>query len=136
MKAIPQEEWQWFGTPGHLCVARDCRFHLCTKVGPWLVSTVGEWIPPERDRDEAWLEENWPGQEVDDAALDAEDVIGFGRKYETYVFKAGKPCASAKCGRCGLPAQGGPELDSMPANTTGDANRNHLAMCKKWAGRP
>jgi hypothetical protein len=122
MRAVPQSKWEWFGTPGHLCVAHDCRFHLTTKVGPWLISTVGEWVPPEHARDEAWMKANWPGQE-----------IGAGRKYETYVFKAGERCVEKKCARCGLPVNQGPELDSRSANTPGDANRNHMALCKKWA---
>ena len=89
--------WKWFGTPGHLCVAKWCRFHLCTKVGKYLVSTVGEYIHPyshgfksERDEGE-WLNKNLFGEE-----------IGFGRKFETMVFRAGKPCTTKDC-NCGLP---------------------------------
>ena len=33
---------KWFGSPGHFICSFDCRFHLCTQVGDYLVSTVGE----------------------------------------------------------------------------------------------
>jgi hypothetical protein len=46
-----REGWEWFGNAAHLIVSRDCRFHLATLVGPWLISTVGEYFPDERSRE-------------------------------------------------------------------------------------
>ncbi len=46
MKKIPESKWEWFGNAGHFMCSQWCRFHLCTKVGPWLVSTVGEYVHP------------------------------------------------------------------------------------------
>ena len=43
--------WKWFGHAGHLCVGRWCQFHLCTSVGKYLVSTVGEYVPYEGTRE-------------------------------------------------------------------------------------
>lgn len=42
---IDRSEWEWFGNVGHFILGYRCRFHLCTKVGPRLVSTVGELTP-------------------------------------------------------------------------------------------
>ncbi len=89
---ILQIDWEWFGNAGHFMCARWCRFHLCTKVGNYLISTVGEYVHPchgmGNDAKEAkWLEENYPGED-----------IGANRKYETMVFLAGERCVSVGCG--------------------------------------
>jgi hypothetical protein len=110
---IPAGLWKWFGTPGHFCGAWDCRFHLCTQVGPWLISTVGEWMPDPRK----------PCQE-----------LGSGRLYETMVFRAGEPCDRRGC-RCGKPKITGHELDMTGTRFRGVAKENHMAMCYQWAER-
>src|SRR3990167_1759376 len=119
-------DWKWFGISGHFICGAWCRFHLCTRVGKYLVSTVGEYVHPRHSgsseqSEAAWLKENWPGEE-----------IGIGRKYETMVFRAGKSCQSKEDGRCGTPELILPELDSGGYNTRGDAQRGHLRMCRKW----
>jgi hypothetical protein len=121
-------DWKWFGNAGHFICGQWCRFHLTTQVGPYLISTVGEYVHPRHsqgsERTEAeWLKKNWPGEE-----------IGFGRKYETMVFRAGKPCDSPKCG-CGLPEIDGSELDGNGYNNAKDATEGHMALCRKWANR-
>jgi hypothetical protein len=103
-------KWKWFGFPGHFIGAHDCAFRMCTQVGDFLVSTVGSYRP---DR----------GKEKD---------IGWKRKYETFVFKAGAVCTVKGCG-CGMPEIDGGEIDSEPANNPGDATANHYAMCAKYA---
>lgn len=126
--SIQKQDWEWFGNAGHFICGRWCRFHLATKVGPWLVSTVGEFVHPRHsggnERAEAeWLKENWPGED-----------IGWDRKYETMVFRAGKPCDDPECG-CGMPELAdGTELDTLGANKAGKARANHMALCEKWAG--
>lgn len=50
---MPQDEWEWFGQPGHFIAAFKCMYHLHTHVGPrkrWCVSTVGEYYPDGRDK--------------------------------------------------------------------------------------
>lgn len=122
-------EWRWFGTAGHLIVGRWCRFHLCTQVGPWLVSTVGEYVHPRHsegsERAEAkYLERHPNGEE-----------IGYGRTYETMVFRAGEPCVDPEC-NCGMPSPTDwNELDSIGYNNRGDATRGHLALCERWAAK-
>ena len=126
--AIPKEEWKWFGSPGHFICARWCRFHLCTQVGKFLISTVGEYVHPRHamgfEKMEAeWLESNPYGED-----------IGCGRKYETMVFLAGQVCTRVGCG-CGMPTIDGAELDTSGYNTAGDATKGHMEMCKLFASK-
>lgn len=141
---VSRSEWEWFGHNGHLIVGSDCRFHLCTLVGPWIVSTVGEWlpdsgswhiyadrvggIPPELRGD---ARRNWFLKNVGFIE------IGAGRKYETMVFPwGGERCSDPDCG-CGLPQPSGwSEIDSDGYNDAGSASRGHYAMCEKWAAKP
>lgn len=136
-------KWKWFGNAGHLIVGQWCRFHLCTKVGKYLVSTVGEYWPERGSReihakvhDPAWLAANIhrKGDDFDHAYMQkfGYEEIGYDRKYETMVFKAGNPCSSDSCG-CGLPEINGSELDSLAANDAKLAAENHMKLCQKWA---
>jgi hypothetical protein len=123
----PQSEWEWFGTPGHHIMAFWCRFHLTTKVGEYLVSTVGELVHPvnlEGGQDALrWQRKNWPGAEV-----------GCGRYYETMVFHTSSLCEADLCGQCGMPNHNGHGLDMLGYQTAAEANRGHMAMCRKYAG--
>lgn len=134
------DKWKWFGHAGHLCVGRWCRFHLCTDVGKYLVSTVGEYWPlrPVREiHDPKWLAENkhLMGDAFDAAYMEkfGFEEVGCDRKYETYVFKktTGK-CANLKC-LCDMPNVDWSEVDGIGANAAGDAAKNHVKYCKKWS---
>jgi len=111
MKMIEKDKWEWFGNAGHLIVSNRCRFHLTTKVGPWLISTVGEFVP-HRDSKEF-------------------DTVGLDRLYETMVFVTKGEC---DCG-CGLPEHDHDymELEMKGYSTPKDANIGHLELCEKWA---
>jgi len=115
-RVTPLSEWRWFGQAGHLCVAERCRFHLCTKVGKYLVSTIGEFFAKNED--------------------EKPTEIGCNRLFETMVFKAGKPCNAEVCGKCGMPEIDGRELDFTGYKKIGDAARGHVTMCHKWAKKP
>lgn len=139
------KNWKWFGHAGHFICADKCRFHLTTKVGKYLVSTIGEWWPERGSReiharvyDADWLAKNvhLKGNEFDFAYMKkfGFETIGFDRKYETMVFLAGEPCKIKECG-CGLPKILGSELDFDGYNNAGDAASGHLKMCKKWSKR-
>jgi hypothetical protein len=144
MKTVPRQDWKWFGHAGHLIVGAWCRFHLCTQVGNYLVSTVGEYWPerPVREihasvHNPKWLEKNkhLRGDAFDHAYMEefGFEEIGYRRKYETMVFKAGKPCTTKECG-CGLPVPTEwTELDSGTYNAAKDATEGHGAMCEKWS---
>lgn len=126
---ISQNEWKWFGSPGHLCVGQWCRFHLCTQVGKFLVSTVGEYVHPRNSggseaTEFEWLKNNWPGEDV-----------GYKRKYETMVMEVNPKvvCARAGC-RCGMPQILRYEVKLLGANQRGEASKNHFEMCL-WAAK-
>lgn len=103
-------KWVWYGNAGHLCVSHMCRFHLCTEVGGYLVSTVGEYY---RDQDDEEM-----------------TALGFGKQfYETEVFKWEGRCG---CG-CGLPEIIPTALDQVRYETPKEANEGHLSMCEKYS---
>ena len=110
-KRIPEAKWEWFGNAGHFICADKCRFHLTTLVGKILVSTVGQMVT------------NVGGEYKD---------IGYGRKFETMTFKAGRRCKAPTC-HCGLPRTNGCQLDFKGYNEAGAAAKGHLAMCRKVA---
>ena len=140
-------EWKWFGHACHLIVSQWCRFHLCTQVGTYLVSTVGEYWPERPTReihaqvlDPRWLAKNQPlkGDMFDVVYMKrfGYEEIGAGRKYETIVFTAGPPCSEKDCD-CGMPIPlEWSELDSDGYNSAGAAAAGHLAMCEKWMRMP
>lgn len=139
---IPKSDWKWFGSAAHLIVGNECRFHLATQVGPWLVSTVGEWVPDESVR-EIFARSNGVTLEgIGDARL-ADYMrkvgfkeIGYERTYETMVFRLGPKPEECSCG-CGLPKPAEyAELDTNGYNDAKSATAGHLAMCETWAATP
>jgi hypothetical protein len=135
---IPKSKWRWYGNAGHLIVGSDCRFHLCTEIAEYLVSTVGEYLP---DSEVCDFLANSRGKPLegrgDDRRYDwmkkfGYEEIGYGRKYETMVFKTKGRCESKDCG-CGLPTIIPSELLSDTYNRADDATRGHHAMCDRVA---
>jgi len=133
---------RWFGNAGHFICGHWCRFHLTTQVGPWLVSTVGEYWPERVVReihaevhDAGWLAENahLKGDTFDAAYMKrfGFEQIGYNRLYETMVFRAGEPCNDPGCG-CGLPAIDGRELDSAGYMNAKDATKGHHKLVARW----
>lgn len=120
---VDPSEWKWFGNAGHLICGQWCRFHMATQVGPWLVSTVGEYVHPSHSSGAEFLKDHPLGEE-----------IGWDRLFETMVFRAGEPCAGS-CG-CGIPGISGEEVDMEGYNDRKSATDGHMAMCKKWAATP
>ena len=111
MPRIPEQKWEWFGSPLHFICASYCKFHLGTKIGKYLVSTVGEmYIDREHEK------------------LSRMEQIGCDRLFETFVFYAIGTCKEGCC-----PRFTGNEIDSLPANDRKTANRNHLKLCRKYA---
>ncbi len=115
--SVPIDRWIWQGAPGHFICAERCRYHLATVVGPWLVSTVGEYYVKAND--------------------ESPTPIGVERFYETMVFRAERArCirdgpTGASCGeRHMLSAR---NLDFAAANSRKEAQAAHMRMCRKWA---
>lgn len=124
-------EWVWYGHAGHFTCAQWCRYHPCTKVGRYLVSTVGEYWP-ERAEENIALK----GDAFDNAYMKRFGFETMGASphcYETMVFKLtqGK-CESKDCG-CGLPNVDYSEIEGQRSMTAGEASAFHMKMCKKWS---
>lgn len=135
---IPKSDWEWYGTAGHLCVGRFCQFHLCTLVGPWLVSTVGEYVPDAMTRELfakfRGIELQGKGDEryYDWMNKNGFEEIGYMALYETMVFRAGAPCTAPEC-NCGMPELIGSDLDCNRYKRRDEATKGHVATCEKWA---
>lgn len=113
-----------------------------TYIGKYIVSTVGEWNLDRVGKeihakiyDNKWFLENKDklGDDFENAYMKRFGFgeIGFGRKYETMVFKAKK--SKNKC--CLYEASDYSGLDMRSYNKPEDAYKGHLAMCKKWFKR-
>lgn len=95
---------QWFGRPGHFIGALNCCFRLHTRVGKYRISSVGCYHPDKPDK-----------------AVE----IGFGRLYETFVFRLGKD---------GQPKEW-TEIEGIGSNSEDEANAAHEKMVAKYARR-
>lgn len=110
-----------FGHPAHFICGNNCRFHLATQVGDYLISTVGELVFDSSVK-----------KVLDKVRDDREfEEIGFGRTYETMVFRAGEKCEAEGC-NCGLPVIDGSELDFLGYNDADSANKGHQRLVAKW----
>lgn len=123
---LPAEQWEWFGLAAHFICGRWCRFHMATKVGEYIVSTVGLYVHPSdsgssESAEAEFFKRNPLGQD-----------IGCGRKFETMVFRFTHYCETVEC-NCGLPRFDPNELDFRAANAVREARDNHMTLCKKWA---
>ncbi len=107
---MAKANWIWYGYPGHFIGSSSCQFRMCTEVNGYLISTVGDYRPYE----------NKPAKE-----------IGINRLYETMVFRITGRCTAKGCD-CNMPNINGSELEMVPANTPGEAQAGHLAMCAKY----
>jgi len=132
---MERNKWIWMPHPGHLIVSRDCRFHLNTYVGKYIVSTVGEYLPDYQVREilaesrDIILEGKGDNRLADYMKKVGYEEIGSGRKYETMVFASRK--SDDKC--CPYVAKDWIEVDSDGYNDVDEAMIGHYKMCNKWA---
>ena len=126
-------EWVWMPHAGHLIVGHDCRFHLTTRVGKHLISTVGEWWPDETVREihanvhYIVLEGKGDARAADFLKKCGYMEIGAGRTYETMVFPAKK--SDERC--CPWTAASWDSIDMGGYNDPGDAYEGHLPIFPK-----
>ena len=117
---IAEKDWQWFGHAEHLCVGASCQFHLCTRVGNYLVSTVGDYYPYGQRKDSK------------------RETIGAGENsfFECCVFRVvgENGCRDATC-VCGLPEVSWSQLEGQRYATAGVARHAHMQACAKYARR-
>lgn len=135
---MTKDKWIWMPHAGHFIGGRDCRFHLNTYVGGYIVSTVGEYEPAMVIRE---IEAKCLGIKLEgkgdslreDALLKlGYTKIGLNRIYETMVFKA-KRSVEDKC--CRWTVSKFRELDFKGYNKAEDALKGHMELCKKWANK-
>lgn len=137
---MKKDKWIWMPHAGHFICGNDCRFHLCTYVGKYIVSTVGELWPDRavqeihaQIRDAKWYQENknLKGDEFGTQYFSrfGWQEIGYGRTYETMVFKAKK----SDNGCCPYEIADCTELDASGYNDPTDAYKGHIYLCKKWS---
>lgn len=136
---ILESDWRWFGCAGHLIVSANCRFHLCTQVGDYLVSTVGEYFPDDSVRESlaqsrgVVLKGRGDERRADYMKKIGFEEIGYKRLYETMVFRVtGEVCHRPECA-CGLPEVNYSELDMDGYQTAGAATLGHMALCRKYS---
>ena len=111
-REMKKEKWVWMPHAGHCIIGDQCRFHLSTYVGKYLVSTIGEYCTERSSRE-----------------INAFENIGCDRKYETMVFKAKK--SKHKC--CPYKMISGDNIDMDSYNDADSAYAGHLKICKKWS---
>lgn len=131
---ISRDEWVWMPHAGHLIVGHECRFHLATRVGDVVISTVGEWWPDTAVRDihaaerGIQLEGKGDARAADFLKKCGYMEIGYDRTYETMVFGA-----DYVDGCCPWRMVSGRELDFAGYKDADAAYTGHLAMCERWA---
>ncbi len=138
---ITKDKWIWMGHPAHFICSYDCRFFLATKVGKYIVSTVGEYFPDAPIREIFAESRKIKIEGIGDARRnDYMKKIGFeelgpGRLYETMVFKAVKSSKKGDraCASCPFQMASGSDLDFTGYMTGKEAYEGHMKMCKKWA---
>lgn len=121
--------------PGHFICSDNCKFHLFTYVGKYMVSTVGELFFDSAVREITAesrgikLEGKGDYRKHDYMKKIGYEEIGCGRKYETMVFRAVK--SKDKC--CPYTAKSWDSIDFNGYNTPEDATQGHYKLCKKWS---
>lgn len=112
MKTVMQSAtgWKWYGYSGHFIGGRSCAYHLCTRVGGFLISTVGDYYSQKGKRETLGADENsW---------------------FETFVFKCN---GDDKNGDPNIIDWS--EIDSEIYATSIEAERGHYRLCKKYAAK-
>jgi hypothetical protein len=139
---ISKEDWKWFGHAAHLIVGQDCRFHLATEVGTFLISTVGEYLPDSQVRETLAISRGikltgrGDARQSDYMEKIGYEEVGYGRKYETMVFAIESYCIKNDC-NCGIPIPlNWSELDPRGYNSAKDATVGHRKICLKYAKKP
>lgn len=139
-KKIPASEWVWFGHPAHFIGGFDCRFHMATKIGNYIVSTVGEYLPEHEVRE---MIAHLKGVKLTGTGRDRLDnylvkvgfeELAYGRKYETMVFHAKKSKSVKSYSPWVIADATGLEVNGY--NEAADAAKGHMRMCEmvsEWA---
>ena len=110
MTNIPKSKWKWYGYAGHFIGGKSCSYHLSTRIGKYLVSTIGDYRPF--------------GKRGERETLGSDDDSWF----ETYVFRCdgesehGDPILASWA-----------EIDGERYAVSIEAERGHYRYCEKYA---
>lgn len=133
---ISKEKWVWLPHPAHFICSDSCRFVLATKVGRYIVSTVGEYVPDEPVREihcqvyGIKLVGMGYARLADYMKKVGYQELGVARTYETMVFKCVKDREN-KC--CGWKISALEQLDFSGYNNPEQARKGHYMLCNKWS---
>lgn len=136
---IDKREWIWMGHPAHFICAHDCRFHLATVVGKYIISTVGEHLPDAPVREiiakstGVKLEGKGDARLVDFLAKCDYQDIGYERKFETMVFEAVARDEIDGVSCCPYRPKNGRELEMQGYNEASMAALGHMQLCLAYA---
>lgn len=110
-RTIPAEKWKWYGYAGHFIAGSKCAYHLSTRIGKYLVSTLGDYHDRSGER----------------------QTIGAGEGlfYETMIFHCR---GEAKTGDAIIGSWS--SVDGERYATSLEAERGHYRYCKKFARLP
>lgn len=142
----PKDKWVWMPHPAHFICSKDCQFFMATKVGKYIVSTVGQYWPDRQVReihasihDPKWHTANKDrkGDDYDHAYMKRFGFkdIGYNRKFETMVFKARKMPKDEGCPACSHAIVVSEVFDEEYYNEPEDAYKGHMKLCRKYANK-
>lgn len=114
MTETNEAKWVWMAHPAHFIGANDCQFRLATYVNGFIISSVGEYKPMFSNKPD-WQE------------------IGWGRTYETMVFKARKATGENECAACLYVVSDFSNIDMEGYDSAKAAYAGHIAMCEKYS---
>lgn len=97
-------DWKWAGKPAHFVGSDDCKWHLTTHVGGYIVSSIGEYRPAHTDE------------------MVPLDEFLTPLYYETFVFVAESESWEI-----------GEELEGQRYSTADKATEGHMHYCHKWS---
>lgn len=122
--------------PAHFICSDSCRFVLATKIGKYIVSTVGEYVPDEPIRQIHCDVRGIKLEGRGDARLAGYmkkvgfQELGFDRTYETMVFKSRRDKEDLCCGYRIVVSE---QVDFRGYKDAVEARKGHYYFCNKWA---
>lgn len=142
---VTKDKWVWLPHPAHYICSDKCEFVMATKVGRYIISTVGQYWPERavreihaRIHDPKWHAEN---NNLKGDRYDYEykkrfgyEEIGYQRKFETMVFPS-KKMPEGGCEACPYTIKSGRNIDEEHYNEAKDAYKGHMKMCVKYANK-
>lgn len=143
---MAKQDWAWMPCAGHFILGKYCRYHLCTYVNGYIISTIGQLWPDDNIRRiyaESHNKLN-PNNQID-LSLKGDDFdreyfkkkgfhgLGFPEEesvYETMVFKGKKRDEGSQC--CPYMVSDWGDLDCNRYSDAAEAYQGHLRFCQEY----